>query len=186
MQEISVQELAEMEKQSKVDLIDVRTPAEYREVHATPARNVPLESLEPRAVLAQLDGDSRAPLYVICKSGNRSSQACQKFLNVGFEQVVNVSGGTTAWEKAGLPVVRGKKAFALDRQVQITAGSLALLGAILGFFVHPGFIGLSGFVGAGLIFAGISNLCPMATMIARMPWNQVDGADAGTGATCCR
>jgi hypothetical protein len=74
---------------------------------------------------------------------------------------------------AGLPVVRGKKAVSLERQVRITAGSLVLIGAILGWFVHPYWNGLSAFIGAGLAFAGITDTCGMGMMLARMPWNQI-------------
>ena len=82
-------------------------------------------------------------------------------------------GGTLAWDKAGLPVQRGQKAMSLERQVRIAAGSLVFTGAALGFFVHPYFIGLSAFVGAGLVFAGITDTCGMGMMIAKMPWNQI-------------
>ena len=90
--------------------------------------------------------------------------------------MVNVEGGTLACVEAGLPVVRGKKAISLERQVRIAAGSLVLLGVLLGWFVHPAFIGLSAFVGAGLVFAGITDTCGMGMMLARMPWNQVKDA----------
>jgi len=83
--------------------------------------------------------------------------------------------------EAGLPVVRGKKAISLERQVRIAAGSLVLLGAVLGSFVHPAFIGLSAFVGAGLAFSGITDTCGMGMILARMPWNQVKEA---TGPCC--
>jgi hypothetical protein len=73
---------------------------------------------------------------------------------------------------AGLPVFRGKKAVSLERQVRIAAGSLVLLGSALGCFVDPAFIGLSAFIGAGLIFAGITDTCGMGIILARMPWNQ--------------
>lgn len=112
-------------------------------------------------------------MYVICNSGNRSGKACEKFLAGGFDEVVNVEGGTKAWDEAGLPVKRGKKAVSLERQVRIAAGSLVLVGVILGFTVHPGFFGLSGFVGAGLLFAGITDTCAMGMLIAKMPWNRV-------------
>ena len=78
--------------------------------------------------------------------------------------------------EAGLPVVRGKKAISLERQVRIAAGSLVLLGVLLGWLVHPAFIGLSAFVGAGLVFAGVTDTCGMGMMLARMPWNQVKDA----------
>ena len=73
---------------------------------------------------------------------------------------------------AGLPVVRGKKVMSLERQVRIAAGFIVLVGALLGFFVHPYFTGISAFVGAGLMFAGITDSCAMGMLIAKMPWNQ--------------
>ena len=88
-----------------------------------------------------------------------------------FSNVVNVEGGTLAWEKAGLPVVPGKKAISLERQVRIAAGLLVLLGTAFGWFVHPAFLGLSAFVGAGLVFAGVTDTCGMGMLLARMPWN---------------
>jgi rhodanese-related sulfurtransferase len=111
-------------------------------------------------------------LYVICRSGSRGKLASQKFLKAGYTNVVNIDGGTIACEQAGLPVLRGRKTISLERQVRIAAGSLVLLGSLLGWFVHPAFIGLAAFVGAGLIFAGITDTCGMGMMLAHMPWNQ--------------
>ena len=111
-----------------VDLIDVRSPVEYREVHAEPARSVPLDRLDPRAVMELRDGPSDRPLYLICRSGSRSRQAVERFHRAGYRAVVNVEGGTLAWERAGLPVVRGTPTMALERQVRIAAGSLVVLG----------------------------------------------------------
>ncbi|WP_404305482.1 rhodanese-like domain-containing protein [Neorhodopirellula lusitana] len=172
MQTINVNQLAVKQSGGDLDLIDVRMPTEYREVHADGAKNYPLDSLDPAAIQGARNGRSGEPIYLICKSGNRSCKAVQKFLDAGIEQVVNVDGGTTAWVQAGLPVVRGKKAISLERQVRILAGFLALLGAVLGFFVHPYFVGLSAFVGAGLMFAGITDTCGMGMMLSKMPWNQ--------------
>jgi len=169
-----------------VELIDVRTPVEYREVHAEPARLGPLDELEPQGIMAARNGPSDRPLYVICRSGSRGRQAVERFHAAGFTNVVNVEGGTLAWERAGLPVVRGAKAMSLERQVRIAAGSLVVLGTSLGAFVHPGFLGLAGFVGAGLVFAGITDTCGMGMILARMPWNQasrVVDRDVAVGAT---
>jgi len=163
-----------------VELIDVRTPVEYREVHVSCARNVPLDQLHAPQLAA---GRSRSvPLYVICRSGSRGKQACEKLQAAGFTQAVNVEGGTQAWEQAGLPVVRGKKAISLERQVRIAAGLLVLTGSILGYVVSPYWIGLPAFVGAGLAFAGITDTCGMGMLLARMPWNQVPKSIA-TGVT---
>lgn len=174
---ITPQELAKLCKDGKkIDLIDVRTPVEYREVHVEIARNVPLDQLDAVALMQGRNDSANEPLYFICRSGSRGQQACEKFLKAGFSNVVNIEGGTMACVEAGLLVVRGKKAISLERQVRIAAGLLVLLGAVLGWFFHPAFIGLSAFVGAGLVFAGITDTCGMGMILARMPWNQVKAA----------
>lgn len=178
---IRPQQLSEITRAgTPVELIDVRTPVEFREVHVSFARNVPLDRLDA-AQFASGRKDSAQPLYVICRSGSRGKQACEKFLAAGYTNVVNVEGGTQAWDQAGLPVVRGQKTMSLERQVRIAAGALVLIGAGLGTFVSPYWIGLSAFVGAGLMFAGITDTCGMGMLLARMPWNQVpQSSTAGT------
>jgi rhodanese-related sulfurtransferase len=172
------------QRQGAVNLFDVRTPAEFRAVHVTYARNVPLESFDPAAVIQCCDGTPEQPIYVICHRGERGGKACDELLAAGWDQVVNVEGGTSAWEQAGLPVTRGKKALSLERQVRIAAGLLVLLGAGLGLFVHPYWIALAAFVGAGLTFAGITDKCGMAMVLAGMPWNQVATSTPVAGACC--
>ncbi|QDU39354.1 Inner membrane protein YgaP [Maioricimonas rarisocia] len=170
-----------------VDIIDVRTPAEFREVHASVARNVPLDRLDCEQVFSTRQAPAGEPLYVICRSGSRGRQACEKFVKSGYSNVVNVEGGTQAWEATGLPVVRGKKTISLERQVRIAAGLLVLTGALLAFFVNINFVWLSAFVGAGLTFAGITDTCGMGMLLARMPWNQVAtecSVSAGSKPSC--
>lgn len=170
---ISPQELGELRNTgTEIDLLDVRTPVEYREVHVDFAWNVPLDQLDPETVMQARNGAKDEPLYVVCRAGSRGAIACDRFRDAGFANVVNVEGGTLACEQAGLPLVRGKKTVSLERQVRIAAGSLVLLGAVSGWLIHPAFIGLSAFVGAGLIFAGITDTCGMGMMLARMPWNR--------------
>lgn len=154
-----------------VELIDVRTPAEFREVHVEFARNLPLNTLDAKQLISAHDHSQ--PLYLICRSGNRAEQACEKLVAAGYSNVVNVEGGTQAWDQAELPVVRGKKMISLERQVRIAAGLLVLIGSLLGAFVNMYWIGLAAFVGAGLTFAGITDTCGMGLMLARMPWNHV-------------
>ena len=135
---IKPQELSERSKRSrKIDLIDVRTPVEFREVHVEVARNFPLDQLDPTAVMQARNGSANEPLYLICRSGSRGQQACEKFLKAGFSNVVNIEGGTLACVEAGLPVVRGQKAISLERQVRIAAGLLVVTGSALGYFVDP-------------------------------------------------
>ena len=160
-------------------MIDVRSPVEYREIHAEPARLVPLDSLDPDAIMRARSGSEGDPLYTICRTGGRGRQAAERFRAAGYTNVVNVEGGTLAWERDGLPVVRGKKTMSLERQVRIAAGSLVVLGTVLGAFVHPAFLGLPAFVGAGLIFAGITDTCAMGTLLVRMPWNRAGESVVG-------
>jgi rhodanese-related sulfurtransferase len=183
--EITPQELAERWQCGTIELIDVRTPLEFRAVHVAHARNVPLDRLDPAAlVAAQRAGE---PLYVVCQSGARGRQACEKLLAAGLTNVWNVAGGTAACQKAGLPIVTGRKAVSLERQVRIAAGSLGLLGIVLGWFAHPAFYLLSAFVGAGLVFAGITDTCGMGLLLARMPWNRCsEAATQPPGSAACR
>ena len=168
---ISPSRLAELAAAGEIELLDVRTPFEFQELHATPARNRPLDRLDSAELL--LSHPTDRPLYVICRTGSRGRQAAEKLLAAGFTQVVNVEGGTLAWAESGLPVVRGRKSVSLERQVRIAAGTLVVIAVLLGWFVHEGFHGLAGFVGAGLVFAGVSDTCGMGLLLARMPWNRV-------------
>ena len=153
-----------------IELIDVRTPAEFAGVHAAPARNVPLDQLDPAAVLRQ-HGNAGGPLYVICQKGGRGRQACERLAQAGFAHAINVEGGTDAWVAAGLPTVHDKPMMALERQVRIAAGSMMLAGLALSY-IHPAFLGLSAFVGAGLVFSGVTDTCGMGMVLAKMPWNR--------------
>jgi rhodanese-related sulfurtransferase len=168
-------------KGDKVTLIDVRTPAEFGEVHVDFAHNIPLDRLDAQAVTALSGG--AGPVYFVCKSGTRSQRACEKLRAAGLAHVVSVEGGTAACEAAGVPVIRGRKVMALERQVRIAAGSLVAAGAALAAFGpespvnwHAIGAGLAGFVGCGLVFAGITDTCGMGMLIARMPWNQSSGS----------
>ena len=128
---ISPAKLAELAREGrKIELIDVRTPVEFREVHLEIARNVPLDQLDPKALMQARNGSDTNRCTLFARSGGRGQQACEKFIKAGFTNVVNVEGGTTACIAAGLPVVRGKKAISLERQVRIAAGSLVFLGAV--------------------------------------------------------
>jgi rhodanese-related sulfurtransferase len=169
MKNLTVQESFDQRQANRsVPFIDVRTPAEYGSAHAEGASNHPMESLD----LNNFSFSKSDEIHVICQSGGRSMKVCQKLEAAGFEKVVNVEGGTSAWLDANLPSVTGKKAMSLERQVRIAAGSLVVIGAAVGYFVHPGGFALSAFVGAGLVFAGVTDTCGMGMLIARMPWNR--------------
>jgi rhodanese-related sulfurtransferase len=161
-----------------VEIIDVRTPGEFEQVHVDGARSVPLDALDVVALVRERDGTTNGgePLYLICQSGARAARACEMFEAAGFTNVLSIAGGTSAWARAGLPVVRGaRRMISLERQVRIGAGSLMLIGVLLGWLVHPAFFALCAVIGAGLVFAGATDWCGMGLMLAKMPWNRGGG-----------
>jgi rhodanese-related sulfurtransferase len=153
----------------KAYLVDVRTPMEFEEAHIAGAELHPLHGLNPSHIKEKAQG---RPVHLICKTGNRARQAAEKLTAAGVEQVTVLDGGLEAWARAGLDLRRGKKGISLERQVRIGAGALVLAGAVGSVLVHPALVALSGFVGAGLIFAGITDWCGMGMLLARMPWNK--------------
>ncbi|MSR53054.1 MAG: DUF2892 domain-containing protein [Gemmataceae bacterium] len=166
---ISPAAFAELNKQKPIRLIDVRMPMEFEAVHAKGATNIPLDRFDSTAVLSGPDD----AIYVICGTGSRGQKACEKLIATNPSvRVVNVDGGTVAWEAAGLPVIRGRKSMSLERQVRIAAGSIILLSFGLAIFVHKGLLGLAALVGAGLVFAGMSDWCGMGMLLGKMPWNR--------------
>ena len=166
---ISAQDLAEQLSSRGVTVIDVREPMEYASGHIAGSLNVPLARLH-QADLPQ------GPLVLVCQSGNRSAKGVQTLLRQSHPHpITDLEGGIPSWQQAGLPVRRLANApLPLMRQVQIAAGSLVLLGLILSNLVAPAWILLSWFVGAGLVFAGVSGFCGMARLLALMPWNRVN------------
>jgi rhodanese-related sulfurtransferase len=174
MNSVSPAELAQrLATQPQPPILDVRTPVEFDEVHVPLARNVPLDRLDPRALVEGGLIPKDQPIYLICRTGSRAEKAAEIFRKAGLHNTTVVQGGTLGWIEAGLPVERGEvKVISLERQVRIAAGLMVLAGVVLGWRVHPGWYGLSGFVGAGLVFAGISDFCGMGLLLARAPWNQ--------------
>jgi rhodanese-related sulfurtransferase len=160
------------ERNPQIDVIDVRTPPEFAEVHIVYARNEPLDKLDTRSIQALRVQNGTQPLYVVCRSGARSKQACEKLLAAGSVNVINIDGGTNACISAGVNVVRGgRKAWPLHCQVQIITGLSVVVGAVLSVVTHPAWIALPLAMGAGLAFSGLTNTCAMGAILARMPWN---------------
>ena len=151
-------------------LIDIREADEHARERIPGARH---------HALSRIDADSpvRAGDNVLvfhCRSGARTKGSAARLASVAPKcETYILEGGLDAWKKAGLPVTLDRsQPIDIIRQVQIVAGSLVLLGVVLGVLVAPGFYALSGFVGAGLLFAGISGFCGMARLLDAMPWNR--------------
>ncbi len=148
-------------------LLDVREADEYARERIPGARHVALSGLTTVEC-----GDAPAVIFH-CRSGARTSAACDKLAAAVSAKAYVLEGGLDAWKKAGLPVLEDRRQpLELQRQVQIAAGSLVLSGVILGALVSPAFYGISAFVGAGLVFAGVSGFCGMARLLRMMPWNR--------------
>ena len=150
-------------------LIDIRDADEYAREHIPAARSVPLDTL-PGALNA-LAGDT---VIFHCQSGARTSGNAERLAQAATPaEAFVVEGGIQGWKQAGLPTVEDKsQPLPLMRQVQIAAGLLILCGVVLGYSVSSGFFLLSGFVGAGLLFAGVTGFCGMARLLKVMPWNR--------------
>lgn len=174
MKTISPRELHSLQQRGEpVHLLDVRTPAEHAEVHVPGVHLLPLDRLDAEQMARTTGFTPDTPLYILCRSGGRAKQAAERLERAGFSSCHVVEGGTMGWAEAGLPVNRGEsRVISLERQVRIAGGTLVLTGVVLAWLVHPAWMGLSGFVGAGLIFAGITDWCGMGMLLAKLPWNQ--------------
>ena len=154
----------------KAVLIDVREPDEWIKEHVPEAHLVPLSGFNPDDF--PRDHDKIAVFH--CRSGGRTEAAAPQILQTGFRKVYQLEGGLQGWRDAGLAVNENDKApISIMRQVQITAGSLVLLGLVLAVLINPWFAALSAFVGAGLTQAGLTGTCAMASLLKHMPWNRV-------------
>ncbi|MFZ4554965.1 MAG: rhodanese-like domain-containing protein [Pseudanabaena sp.] len=153
----------------QVILVDVRESGEYATEHIVGSVSIPLSTFDEN--LIENNGDK--PLVICCQSGMRSSRASQKLLENGYEHVMQLKGGLSSWKAAGLKTqVNRHVPISLFRQVQIVAGSLVAIGTGLGIVVSPWFLLLSGFVGCGLVFAGVTNTCAMGILLMKLPYNQ--------------
>ena len=170
------------EKDGGVSLLDVRTPAEHEKIHVPGVHLVQVDDLDPEALAGTEGFGKDRRIYILCHSGARAERAARKMEGKGFRDCVVVEGGTAGWAAAGLPVNQTERfVLPLNRQVQLVAGAMALSGAILAVTVAPAWIFLSGFVGLGLMMAGATDFCPMAILMARMPWNQ----SSRKATSCC-
>ena len=150
-------------------LVDVREPGMHAAERIAAARSIPLGSLDA----ARLPGGPSERVVFQCEIGGMSATATRRAMDAGRTEVYNLAGGISAWKDAGLPVERSAGApLPIIRQVQIVAGSLVVLGTLLGATVSPWFLLLSGLVGAGLVFAGVTGICGMAAFLMKLPHNR--------------
>ena len=170
LQSISPQEAAQKLRDGAT-LVDIREPDEHARARIPGAASLPLSRLE-EAELAVHQGH---PVLFHCRSGARTEgNAARLAAKAGPCEAFIVEGGLDAWKRAGLPVTEDRRQpLEMMRQVQIAAGSMVALGVLLGTTVSPWFYALSGFVGCGLVFAGVTGTCGLAAVLRQMPWNKV-------------
>jgi rhodanese-related sulfurtransferase len=157
-------------------LIDIREQDEFAREHIAGARLVPLSGFTP----SDFPREHEKAGVFCCASGNRTTQAAGDILATGFAKVYQIEGGLAGWKKAGLPVNLNRSApISIQRQVQLIAGAMMLASVILGFLLTPYWFALGAFVGAGLMFAGATGTCAMATLLAYMPWNRAPALRVG-------
>ncbi|MGY5955773.1 rhodanese family protein [Kosakonia sp. BK9b] len=149
-------------------IVDIRQPAEFRREHLQDALSLPLDEIQAGKMLPPTQ-----TVIFHCQSGMRTQQNIAALVQAaGTAEVMILEGGLNHWKQVNLPTIEDKsQPRPLMQQVQIVAGTLILAGVVLGYTVNPGFFLLSGFVGAGLLFAGLSGWCGMALLLAKMPWN---------------
>jgi rhodanese-related sulfurtransferase len=166
---ISTNELASrLEGPADVQIVDVRSVSEFSAGHIPAAVNIPIEEVESR--LPDLAKDK--VVVLVCHSGTRAQIACD--LLIQHHSALRVlEGGTQSWTDAGHPVVTSSRTrWGIERQVRLAAGIIIVSGVLLSLFVNPAWVYLSGFVGLGLTFAGLTDICGMGILFARMPWNK--------------
>ena len=168
VRELDVITARELLEQGQADLIDIRDGGEREQLRIPESRWMPLTGLA-----AGLKGDPDKGIGIFhCQSGRRTHNNKGQLAGVGYAETYVLNGGIKAWKEAGYPTESEKHAIPIMRQVQIVAGSLVVLGVLLGIWVNPWFYTLSGFVGAGLMYSGISGWCGMAMMLGRLPFNR--------------
>jgi rhodanese-related sulfurtransferase len=160
-------------------LVDVREADEHARERIAGSVLLPLSALTPQQVNAL--GANRVAIH--CKSGRRGADAvarCAGLAAAGIT-VVHVRGGIEAWKAAGLPTIvdTARPRISVMQQTQIVIGTCVFAGTALGFLVHPGFLAIPAFMGAGLVFAGTTGFCGMAVAIGKLPWNRVPTASCG-------
>jgi rhodanese-related sulfurtransferase len=170
--QITVEEFRAISQRGGFDMIDVRSPNEFYELHAVGALLQPLDGLNPAAIM-ESRGDRRSePLYVICRTGNRSAVACRLFEQAGFTNVINIAGGTLAWQVAGLPVNRGiRRPMSIERQIRLVSG-IAITAASIAALASPWLLFLPGLIGIAMTWSAWTNNRSFGKLVSKLPWNR--------------
>ena len=163
-----------MQQGANVHVLDVRSAEEFSNQHVNGSLNIPIDQLNSCSVAEKLGDDAGkgTPLFLMCASGKRSETATAKLASQGLENVATVSGGTSAWRKAQLPLVVNRRLPTLEQQTQIFLGVIVLLALVKASLFSPWFYTLAALVGIALIFSGLTACNRLSSLLAKLPWNQ--------------
>jgi rhodanese-related sulfurtransferase len=158
-------------------VLDVRTPGEFETAHIAGAYNVPLDLLREHCdeIINHLDED----VVLVCRSGQRATQAEETLRSAGLNNVHILDGGITAWEARGFAVNRGAQRWDLERQVRLVAGAIVMT-SIMGSMAVPKLKWVAAAIGGGLTFASLTNTCAMGMALSKLPYNRGATCDART------
>lgn len=161
-------------------LIDVREADEHARERIAGARLIPLSKVTRNEVAGL--GARRVLFH--CRGGRRSLDAatrCASLTQSGIE-IFSVAGGIEAWRAAGLgtEINASRPKLSVMQQTQLTIGAAVVVGTALGFFVNPWFLALPAFMGCGMMFAGATGTCGLATLIGMAPWNRASKCAGGS------
>lgn len=164
-------------------VVDVRTGVEYETEHVPGSRLIPLDQIEQRIDEIRA---TPAPRLILCRTGSRAFMAKKTLSELHVSGLTVVEGGIEGFRQAGGETEKGQARMSIERQVRIGAGALSLVGIALGAFVHPAFLAIAAFIGAGQVFAGVTDWCGMGLLLAKMPWNRsaASGGGAAAGGSC--
>ena len=172
---LSPQEAKRRLDEGSAVLIDIRESSEFAREHILGARLAPLGGLDAHDFDRERSAGKAAIFH--CQSGQRTVVNAARLVAAGFKETFVLDGGLIGWRTSGLPTRVNRTApLELQRQVQIAAGSMVVLGIALAVVVSPWFALLSAFVGSGLVFSGVTGTCGMARLLMVMPWNKVAAA----------
>jgi rhodanese-related sulfurtransferase len=162
-------------KTADMCILDVRTIAEVKAAGLDKCLHIPLHELTPERLQQENEksGKDGRAIYLLCQAGKRAEMAADQLRGKVSAELVIIEGGMNAVRQSNIAISKqGRHVISLERQIRIAAGLLVVTGVVLGTWYTPGFYALSGIVGAGLTFAGITDICPMGMLIAKAPWNK--------------
>lgn len=181
--EVSPQQVSQWLKSGQAVLVDVREVDEHARERIEGARLVPLSQFDLGLVESMVPANGRLVLH--CKGGKRSADAARLAASLAGRgvTVLSMTGGIEHWKKQGLAVTVDRRVSGVSvmRQVQLVIGFFVVGGCALAYLVHPWFVGVPAFFGAGLLFAGATGTCGLATVLGKMPWNRAGGCGPGCG-----